>query len=394
MPFNAADIRINTVVAVLLLILSALISMAKHALLSEEIKGTEKNRILATLQVASAFVNVIAAIIAAFIFFSITAFDKLTVGLFVGVTSVIILVFLFFAELIPRMYASRNASKVFERFSFPVTILRKIFYPFSLLLLWTQKKQSISIDDLSDALEKTSEIPENKSILKGIVKFGHTDVHTIMTPRMDVESVDITTGLTELIAKINECGYSRIPVHDDAPDNVKGILYVKDLLPYLDETDDFRWQKLIRNAYFVPEHKKIDDLLKEFQEMKIHVAVIIDEYGGMVGIVTLEDILEEIVGEIADESDDDEQEYVKIDECTYLFDGKVLLNDFFRIMHLEESDFDAIRGEADTLAGVILEIKGEIPKKGDCIDFKQFNFFVDSVDNRRIKQIKVTVHEK
>jgi len=260
--------------------------------------------------------------------------------------------------------------------------------------LWAQKKQSISIDDLSDALEKTSETPpENENILKGIVKFGNIDVHTIMTPRMDVESIDINTGLTELIAKINEWGYSRIPVYDDSPDNVKGILYVKDLLPHIDEKDDFRWQNLIRNAYFVPEHKKIDDLLKEFQKKKIHVAVIIDEYGGMVGIVTLEDVLEEIVGEIADESDDDEQEYVQIDECTYLFDAKVLLNDFFRIMNLDETYFNAIRGEADTLAGVILEMKGEIPNKGDCIDFKQFTFCIDSVDNRRIKQIKVTINE-
>ena len=257
-----------------------------------------------------------------------------------------------------------------------------------------RKKKNISIDDLSDTLEKTSEtVAENENILKGIVKFGNIDVHTIMTPRMDVESVDITIGLVELISKINEWGYSRIPVYDDAPDNIKGILYVKDLLPYIDEKDSFPWQKLIRNAYFVPEHKKIDNLLDEFQEKKMHMAVIIDEYGGMVGIVTLEDILEEIVGDIADESDDDEQEYVKIDEHTYLFDGKVLLNDFFRIMQLDETDFDQVRGEADTLAGVILEMKGEIPQEGDCVNYRHLSFCVESVDNRRIKQIKVMVNE-
>ena len=215
-----------------------------------------------------------------------------------------------------------------------------------------------------------------------------------MTPRMDVESVDISVGFTELIAKINEWGYSRIPVFDGAPDNVKGILYVKDLLPYIDEPDDFNWQKLIRKAYFVPENKKIRDLLKEFQEKKIHLAVIIEEYGGMVGIVTLEDVLEEIVGEIADESDDDEQDYVKIDERTFLFNGKTLLNDFFRILNLEESDFEEVKGEADTLAGLILEMKGEIPQKGDSVKFMQLTLCVEAVDNKRIEQIKVTINEK
>ena len=242
--------------------------------------------------------------------------------------------------------------------------------------------------------ENPSETPENENILKGIVKFGNIDVHTIMTPRTDVTTVDITTSLNKLIATINELGYSRIPVCDDTPDNVKGILYVKDLLPYIDETDDFKWQRLIRSAYFVPENKKIDDLLKEFQEMKIHFAVIIDEYGGMAGIVTLEDVLEEIVGDIADESDDDEQDFVKIDEQTYMFDGKTLLNDFFRTLQLEESDFKAVRGGADTLAGLILEMKGEIPQKDDCFDFMQLTFCVEAVDNRRIKQIKVIINEK
>jgi CBS domain containing-hemolysin-like protein len=208
-----------------------------------------------------------------------------------------------------------------------------------------------------------------------------------------VEAVDITAGLTELMKKINEWGYSRIPVYDDTPDNVKGILYVKDLLPFIEEADDFTWQKLVRDAYFVPENKKIDDLLKEFQGMKIHMAVIIDEYGGMAGIVTLEDILEEIVGDIADESDDDEQDYIKIDERTYLFDGKVLLNDFFRIMRIDESDFEPVRGDADTLAGVILEMKGEIPQKGDSVEYMHLSFCVEAVDNRRIKQIKVMIHE-
>ena len=361
----------------------------------------EPEKLLATMQVSNVIVNLLIVIFAGYAFFSMST-GEWTTGLIVGIIALIIFVLLVFGKIVPRLYASQNALKVLQRSSFLLSTLQKTFYPLILMLVWStsavrkyvQKKQSISINDLSNALEKTSEIPENENILKGIVKFGNIDVHTIMTPRTDVEAVDITTGLTELVANINEWGYSRIPVYDDAPDNVKGILYVKDLLPYIDRTDDFQWQKLIRDAYFVPENKKIDDLLNEFQEKKMHMAVIIDEYGGTVGIVTLEDILEEIVGEIADESDDDEQDYIKIDDNTYLFDGKVLLNDFFRIMHIDESDFEPVRGEADTLAGVLLEMKGEIPQKGDSVEFMNLLFCVEAVDNRRIKQIKVVVNEK
>ena len=410
---------LSIVAVILLLIFSAAVSAAGSAFVSlspDNVKGwnvdrrlaykrilalmREPEKLLATMQVSNVLLNVAVVLLAAYTFFSMFVCGELTVGVMAGTITAIIFVLLVFGEVVPRMYASQNAVKVLPRLSFMLLALQKTFYPLSVMLVWStsavrkhaQKKQSISIDDLSNELEKTSETPENESILKGIVKFGNIDVHTIMTPRTDVETVDIATGLTELIAKINEWGYSRIPVYDDAPDNVKGILYVKDLLPFIEETNDFQWQKLIRDAYFVPENKKIDDLLAEFQEMKMHMAVIIDEYGGMVGIVTLEDILEEIVGDIADESDDDEQDYIKIDDCTYLFDGKVLLNDFFRIMRINESDFDPIKGEADTLAGVILEMKGEIPKKDDSVDYKNLSFFMEAVDNRRIKQIKVIIH--
>ena len=394
----------------MLLVLSAVISAAKQAansLTPTDLKQCENDKrhnvrriftlmqksekLTATMQVAHVFVNV-SFVIIVFLFAS----NNLPIGIITIIILMIITALLFFADFIPGKYASQNALKVLSRSSLLLSILQIAFYPLTVTLLWLSKtlnkKQSISIDDLSDALEKTTETSENKKILKGIVKFGRIDVHTIMTPRMDVESADVTAKMSELIAQINEWGYSRIPVYDDTPDNVKGILYVKDLLPHIGESDDFQWQSLIRNAYFVPEHKKIDDLLKEFQEMKNHMAVIIDEYGGMVGIVTLEDILEEIVGDIADESDDDEQDYVKIDECTYLFDGKVLLKDFFRIMRINEADFDAVKGEADTLAGVILEMKGEIPQKGDCTDYMGLSFYVESVDNRRIKQIKVVIN--
>ena len=408
------------VVLILLLVLSAMISAAEtaFAILSHKSgKGLEADdksnykrisalmqapeKLLATMQIANLFVNTAVVVLSVYAVFSMIP-GELTTGMILFAATLNILILLIFGEILPRIYASRNALSVLSGSSLLLSALQKVFYPLSALLVRStlavhrqvQKNQSISIDDLSSALKKSSKaITENKNILTGIVKFGNIDVHTIMTPRVDVEAVDITCGLAELIAKINEWGYSRIPVYDGASDSVKGILYVKDLLPYIEEPDDFSWQKLIRDAYFVPEHKKIDDLLKEFQEMKTHLAVIIDEYGGMVGIVTLEDILEEIVGDIADESDDDEQDYIKIDEYTYLFDGKVLLNDFFRIMQLDESDFGSVRGEADTLAGVILEIKGEIPQKGDVVDYMHLSFCVESVDNRRIKQIKVTVHE-
>ena len=401
-----------------LLILLALVSASETAFLSistGDMKSLEENKkngklqmfkllqkpeeLLTSMQVVGVVVRVTIVILSAYTVFSMAASGELTAGIVIFTAVVVVFVLLVFGEIVPRMYASKNALKILPRMSWLLAVLQKVFYPLSALLVLStsavgKRSQSISIGDLSSALEKKSDtVTENENILKGIVKFGSIDVHTIMTPRMDVESVDITIGLAELITKINEWGYSRIPVFDDAPDNVKGVLFVKDLLPYIDEKDSFPWQKLIRNAYFVPEHKKIDDLLKEFQEKKMHMAVIIDEYGGMVGIVTLEDILEEIVGEIADESDDDEQDYVKIDEHTYLFDAKILLNDFFRIMRLDEADFEPVRGEADTLAGVILEIKGEIPPQGDCIDYLHLSFCVESVDNRRIKQIKVTVNE-
>jgi len=413
---------ITGVTVILLLILSSVISAAEAALTSllpDDVKEWENDnrhsyrrmlvllrepeKLSATLQVSHILANVTLLILAVYLVFSVFV---PTVGAVILFAAVMILVLSVFGEIAPRMYASQNALKIFPRLSFLLLILQKTFYPLSVIQVWTtsavrrqtMKNQSLSIDVLSHALEnssKTSETtPTSENILKGIVKFGNIDVHTIMTPRTDVESVDMSTGLFKLLAKINEWGYSRIPVYDNAPDNVKGILYVKDLLPYIDEKDDFAWQTLIRDAYFVPENKKIDDLLHEFQKMKMHLAVIIDEYGGMVGIVTLEDILEEIMGDIADESDDDEQDYIKIDERTYLFDGKVLLNDFFRIMHLNESDFESVRGEADTLAGLLLEMKGEIPQKGDNADFMHLSFCIESVDNRRIKQIKVVVHDE
>lgn len=404
-------------VVLLLLIVAALVSgseVAFFVLSADEIKSFKEQKslknkriinllqspekLLATVFVVNIFVAVSIVTLSVFILSSTVRASVSAIWYYVVQTVFIAFMLLIFGEVVPKVYASQNAAKVSRLTAGTLCVLQKIFYPFVLLLILSNSlihkkmKQSISIDDLSDALDiKSDAMTENENILKGIVKFGNIDAHTIMTPRMDVESVEINIKLPELLTLINESGYSRIPVYDNAPDDVKGILYVKDLLPYIGETDEFRWQKLIRSAYFVPENKKIDDLLKEFQTMKMHMAVIIDEYGGTVGIVTLEDILEEIVGDIADESDDDEPGYVLLNENTFLFDGKVLLNDFYRMVHLDDTIFEGIDG-ADTLAGIILELKGEIPKKGDCVEYKNLLLCVESVDNRRIKQIKVTVN--
>ncbi len=409
------------IVVLLLLVVSALVSGSEVAYFSlspgsikrlEESKSrrseqvlkllTAPEELLATILITNNFVNIAIVVLASYSTHLVVDFTDAPVWGFVFQVVIITFLLLLIGEVIPKIYATQNTEKTARLMAYPLTALEKIFYPLVQLLMKStsfvskrvQKKQNISIDDLSEALEITSKsIAENENILKGIVKFGNIDVHSMMTPRVDVESVDTHIKFSELIDLINESGYSRIPVYDDIPDHIVGILYVKDLLPYVGESDDFDWQKLVREAYFVPENKKIDDLLEEFQEKKTHMAVIIDEYGSMAGIVTLEDILEEIVGDIADESDDDEQDYEQIGKNTYLFDGKVLLNDFYRFMHIEDTFFDAVKGEADTLAGIILELKGEIPVKGDCIDYKNLSFCVESVDNRRIKQIKVKKNE-
>lgn len=246
--------------------------------------------------------------------------------------------------------------------------------------------------DLSEALDLTTGvITEEKKILKSIVKFSNIEVNEIMKPRMDVVAVDIVTDHHKLIGIINDCGYSRIPVFSETFDNIRGILYVKDLLPHLEESEDFNWQSLVRPTYYVPGGKKINVLLQEFREKKIHMAIVVDEYGGTEGIVTLEDILEEIVGEITDESDEIENFYTRLDEVTYIFDAKTLLNDFFKIMMMQEDIFEKVRGDADTLAGLILEVKGDLPKVNDIIKIDPFTFTITSVDSRRIKKVKVVL---
>jgi gliding motility-associated protein GldE len=289
----------------------------------------------------------------------------------------------------------------------PMKVLMKVFYPLSSILVNStnfidkqlkRRMSNISMSELSDAIELTSDDStreEDTRILKGIVKFTDLDVKEIMKARLDVIAVDINTSFPDLLDTIIDSGFSRIPVYDESFDNVKGILYIKDLLPHLEKGANFKWQGLVREPFFVPENKKINDLLQEFQQKKIHLAIVVDEYGGTSGIVTLEDIIEEIVGEIDDEHDVsvEEQSYRKIDERNYVFKAKTSLNDFCKIIGIDDRIFDEVRGESDSLAGLILELLGKIPRSGETVEFMQFLFTIKSVDNRRIKEILVQIRD-
>ncbi len=354
--------------------------------------------LLATILIGNNFVNVGIVILAAFITPSLIEFGEPVWIKFVvevlGITALI----LFFGEILPKVYASRFSRNVAEAMSYPITIITAIFSPLSSILVSStgfvnrrmgKRTGRISLDDLSQALQLTSdEITEEKDILEGIVRFGNISAAEIMKARVDVIDIDITADYNKVLSEIVEWGYSRMPIYENTPDNVKGVLYVKDLLPHLDCDKDFKWQELIRTPYFVPETKKIDDLLEEFQLNKIHMAIVVDEYGGTSGIVTLEDILEEIVGELADENDEDELFYVVEPDGSIIFEGKILLNDFHKVTEIDELEFEKIKGEAETLAGLILEIKGEIPVKNERIRFGDYLFTVVAVDSRRIRKLR------
>jgi len=358
-------------------------------------------RLLATILIGNYFVNIGIIVLSTFIINSLFDFSSApTLGIIIQVALITFLLLLF-GEILPKVYASRAPLFFATRVVYPIYLLIKLLKPISASLIYftslfnkyfTPKKKNISIDELSDAFDlTTNESDADNKLLKGIVGFGSIDVRSIMKARVDIVAMDINAQFDELLTTIREARYSRIPVYRESFDKVKGILYVKDLLPYLHENPSFNWQTLIRSPYFVPEAKKIDDLLHEFQAKKIHMAIVIDEYGGMSGLVTLEDIMEEIVGEISDEFDDDEPVYQKLDDKNFIFDGKTLLNDFFKIVSINDDTFSEIRGEADTLAGLILEIKGEMPFQSEIIQHENIVFKIELVDKRRIQRIKVTL---
>lgn len=359
------------------------------------------NRLLATILIANNIINISIIVLSTIVFRPLYDQNLHPILAFIIQVALVSFLILLLAEILPKVYASRHPYYFASIMAQPLLMLRRMFRPLSSLLVKTtriidkrmeRKRPNLSMHELSHALEITTDestTEEDKNLLRGIVKFGNTYVREIMKSRVDVVAVDLKTPFLELIETIRDAGYSRIPAYKESFDNVQGILYIKDVLPYTDRDNSFRWQDLLREAFFVPESKRINDLLKEFQEKKIHMAIVVDEYGGTSGLVTLEDILEEIVGEINDEFDIEEAVYSKIDPNTYVFEGKTLLKDFCKITGVEDEVFSDIKGEADTLAGLILEIKQEIPFKGAKINYGQFEFEIEGVDKRRIKSIKV-----
>ncbi len=361
-------------------------------------------QLLANILIANNFINISIVVLSTIITRSSINFSNSPLLGFIFQVIIITFLILLIGEIIPKVFATDHRISVALFMAYQLNIISKFAYPLTYLLTkstsFIQKRlaskgHNFSIDDLSDAIEITSEsLSEERNILEGIVKFGNIDVSEIMQSRLDIAAIEYEVPFNKLLSLIIETGYSRIPVYEDTLDNIKGIIYTKGLLPYLHEPENFNWLGLIKQAYFVPETKKIDDLLAEFQKNKIHIAIVIDEYGGTCGLVTMEDILEEVIGEISDESDvDEELPYKKLSNNVYLFEAKILLNDFFKITGMDDSVFDEIKGEYETLAGLILELKGEIPQKNDKIEYKNFVFIIEAVDKRRIKQVKVIIKE-
>ena len=365
----------------------------------------ESERTLATILITINLVNVTIIMLANYFIAHVIDFGMAYWLEFVVITVLLTFLLLLFGEIMPKVYASQHALS-FCRFSAPgIVVLRKLFYPLASILLRSgmlaekvvQKENHVlSVDDLEQALELTdeNELKEEKNMLEGIVRFGDETAKEVMTSRQDVVDLDFRTSFADVLKCVVENNYSRIPVYQGSIDNIRGILYIKDLLPYLSKPSNFRWQSLIRPPYFVPETKKIDDLLRDFQENKVHIAIVVDEFGGTSGIITLEDILEEIVGEINDEYDEEEKPYTRINANTYVFEGKTLLSDFYKILDLDDETFENVQGDADSLAGMLLEIKGDFPELHERIDFQNFTFEVTELDGHRISKIKVVIHEQ
>ena len=363
----------------------------------------DSERTLATILITNNLVNVTIIMLCNYFFAHTVDFGKAMWLQFLVITVLLTFMLLLFGEIMPKVYCSQHAL-AFCRFSTgSILFLRKLFYPLENILLSTgilagkvvkQENHILSTSDLEQALELTDkdELREEQNMLEGIVRFGDETAKEIMTSRQDVIDLDFRSTFPEVVKCIVENNYSRIPVYQDSIDNIRGILYIKDLLPHLQKPSTFRWQSLIRPPYFVPETKKIDDLLREFQENKVHIAIVVDEFGGTSGIVTLEDILEEIVGEINDEYDEEEKSFVRINANTYIFEGKTLLSDFYRLLNLDEDTFADVEGDADSLAGLMLEINGDFPSVNERIEHGNLTLEAVEVDGHRISKIKVVVH--
>lgn len=417
-----ANLIIGFVGIFVLLFLSAIVSGAEVALFSlsqqdidnslndNPAKGKiisnlldKPKKLLATLLVANNFFNIGVVILFAYIGQNI--FANVGSPAFKFTLEVILVTFLIllFGEVLPKVYASRNSVRFAKRVAYPLAFLDKVLSPISLpmraVTIYFQnklgkQKSNFSVNQLSQALELTDSegtSTEEQKILEGIVSFGNTDTKQVMSPRIDIFALEISETFSEIYPKIIETGFSRIPVYRDNIDQIEGVLFVKDLLPHIDK-EEFDWTSLIREAFFVPENKKLDNLLKDFQSLKSHLAIVVDEYGGTSGLVSLEDVIEEIVGDISDEFDDENLNFSQIDENNFLFEGKINLKDFYRIVDVDEDVFEAHKGEAETLAGFILEILGNFPKKDQKVPFENCIFTVETVDKKRVKQIKVTIN--
>ena len=367
--------------------------------ISKLLEDTE--RLLATILITNNFVNVTIIMLCNFFFMSVFEFHS-PIAEFLILTVILTFLLLLFGEIMPKIYSAQK-TLAFCRFSAPgIWMFRSLFYPVASMLVrstsflnkhFARKNHNISVDELSHALELTDkeELKEENNILEGIIRFGGETAKEVMTSRLDVVDLDIRTPFKDVLQCIIENAYSRIPIYSKNRDNIKGILYIKDLLPHLNKVD-FRWQSLIRPAYFVPETKMIDDLLRDFQANKIHIAIVVDEFGGTSGIVTMEDIIEEIVGEIHDEYDDEERTYAVLNDHTWVFEANTQLTDFYKITKVDEEVFDEVAGDSDTLAGLLLELKGEFPALHEKVTYDHYEFEVLEMDNRRILKVKFTIN--
>ena len=417
---------IQWLVVLVLLVCSALISGTEVAFFSLQLKSLEEDdrssdialqrvitllknpkRLLATILVANNFINIAIVLVFAVLSESFLGEIENPILMLIIEVGIITGLILIFGEILPKVYANRNALQFSKRMSLVISILDRyllfwITYPMSKITTFLEKrlgdqKNQFSVDKLSQALELTGDhetTSDEQRILEGIVNFGNTDTREVMCPRMDMFALSDELTLEEILPVILEQGFSRIPVFQEKKDNIKGILYTKDLLPNLDNPN-FVWQDILKPPIYVPENKKLDDLLKEFQQKKIHLAIVVDEYGGTSGLISLEDIMEEIVGDISDEFDEESLSYSKLDEKTYVFEAKISLKDFFKVIHLEETElFESVKGDSETLAGLLLEIAKRFPKKGQKIRFEGYIFTVEEIDQMRIKQVMVVLPKK
>lgn len=420
-------ISVCVALILILIIMSGIISSSENAFFSltkvqiEDLTGengtsqdtiryllSNPKKLLATVLIANTFVNICIVMVSSLLFNILFDFSEQPI---LGFTIQIVLVtfiIVLFGEVIPKIYAAQNNTSITRWIAIPMYFLSRLLSPFVWILVKstsvidkriTKKGHVLSVHELTHAIDITSESDSSdheKTILKSIVNFGNINVKQIMRQRPDMYTLDQTLSFHEVLNKINSIGYSRMPVYLESLDNITGILYIKDLLPYIDKKDEFKWNSLIRKPYFVPESKKIDNLLKEFQKKRVHMAIVVDEYGGTCGLVTMEDILEEIFGEINDEFDEDEHFYSRVNDITYIFEAKIPIHDMCKFMGVDSNFFDEVSNEADTLGGLLLEQTEELPQRGEQLEYDRFTFIIEAVDKRKIKRVKVilNLHQK